>query len=269
MKAYEKLLEPITIGTHQWRNRMVKAPSSAMSWDPGQFCNERIIGLYDAISKGGASAIILGGMICDDPATLIDDADGGVYTVETYPLGGLYDDKFIPGLSQLADAVHGNGCELIAQIFQNGAAIKTKGGAWCSSTLTADELPSPEPYCNPTRGLSLEEIEAFKERYFAAAERGHEVTLCEKESVLALELNLATMVKGTVCENVPALIDWLTSQAKKTPGLTIKTNTTVTPDFVRAMKPDAVIVATGGVYGAPDVPGIDLGIVSTVPQLTR
>lgn len=79
MKAYEKLLEPITIGTHQWRNRMVKAPSSAMSWDPGQFCNERIIGLYDAISKGGASAIILGGMICDDPATLIDDADGGVY----------------------------------------------------------------------------------------------------------------------------------------------------------------------------------------------
>ena len=77
------------------------------------------------------------------------------------------------------------------------------------------------------------------------------------------------MVKGTVCENVPALIDWLTSQAKKTPGLTIKTKTTVTPDFVRAMKPDAVIVATGGVYGAPDVPGIDLGIVSTVPQLTR
>ena len=171
MRAYEKLLEPITIGTHTWRNRMVKAPSSAMSWDPGQFCNDRIIGLYDAISKGGASAIILGGMICDDPATLIDDADGGVYTVETYPLGGLYDDKFIPGLTQLANVVHDNGCELIAQIFQNGAAIKTKGGAWCSSTLSAEELPSPEPYCHPTRGLSLEEIAAFKERYFAAAER--------------------------------------------------------------------------------------------------
>ena len=70
MRAYEKLLEPITIGTHTWRNRMVKAPSSAMSWDPGQFCNDRIIGLYDAISKGGASAIILGGMICDDPPPL-------------------------------------------------------------------------------------------------------------------------------------------------------------------------------------------------------
>ena len=177
MRAYEKLLEPIAVGTHQWRNRMVKAPSSAMSWDPGQFCNDTIIGLYDTMAQGGTSAIILGGMICDDPATLIDDADGGVYTVETYPLGGLYDDKFIPGLSRLADAVHGHGCELIAQIFQNGAAIKTKGGAWCSSTLTAEELPSPEPYCHPTRGLSLEEIEAFKERYFAAAERAKKAGL--------------------------------------------------------------------------------------------
>lgn len=534
MATYEKLLEPIRIGTHTWRNRIVKAPSSAMSWDPGQFCNDRIIGLYDAISKGGTSAIILGGMICDDPETLIDDNDGGVYTVNTYPLGGLYDDKFIPGMAELAKVCHDNGCELIAQIFQNGAAIKTKGGAWCSSTFSAEELPSPAPYCNPTRGLSLEEIAAFKERYIdaaerakkagldgievhaangyfllsfasrvwnkrtdqygcqsienrtrlaceiirgvkercgedfivgvrtngqeyghpdaitieegveiakaydaagadyisvtgygygpvpmqfaldywmyptpdedmkqflprldgaglsvppaaaikaavkapvfgvgfatpekaemaleegacdlamfarglwadpemanklaegrpedlrrcnhcatcdelrmsepvhrkcrvnpaflreremavtpaevkkkvlvvgagaagleaarVAAERGHEVTLCEKESMLALELNLATMVKGTVCENVPALIDWLTGQAKKTPGLTIKTKTAITPELVKKMAPDAIIVATGGAYGTPDIPGIGLSIVSTVPQLTR
>ncbi|MFR1638158.1 MAG: hypothetical protein ACLSVD_02725 [Eggerthellaceae bacterium] len=45
------------------------------------------------------------------------------------------------------------------------------------------------------------------------------------------------MVKGTVCENVPALIDWLTSPGQEDAGLTIKTKTTVTPDFVRAMKP--------------------------------
>lgn len=534
MANYQKLLEPVQIGSHRWKNRIVKAPSSAMSWDPGQFCNDRIIGLYDAIAKGGAGAIILGGMVCDDPAMLIDDNDGGVYTVETYPLGGLYDDKFIPELARLSEVVHSYGCELIAQIFQNGAAIKTIGGAWCSSTLTEEELPSPAPYCHPTRGLSLEEIAAFKERYIdaaerakkagmdgievhaangyfllsfasrvwnhrddqygcqsienrtrlaceiirgvkercgedfivgvrtnaqefghpdaitpeegvqiaqaydaagadyisatgygygdvpmqfaldywmypspdpdmeqflgrldgeglvieptaalkaavsapvigvgfptiekaelaiekgeidvagfaralwadpdfpsklaegrpgdirrcnhcatcdqllmdrprhrrcrvnpaflrefemtptpaetrkrvlvvgagaagleaarVAAERGHEVLLCDKESILALELNLATMVKGTVCENVPYLIDWLTSQAQKTPGLTIKTKTEVTPKLVADYKPDVIIVATGGVYGAPDIPGIDLGIVSTVPQLTR
>ena len=77
------------------------------------------------------------------------------------------------------------------------------------------------------------------------------------------------MVKGTVCENDPALIDWLTGQAKKTPNLTIKMKTEVTPELVRKMAPDAIVVATGGVYGVPNIPGIDLGIVSTVPQLTR
>ena len=65
MANYQKLLEPVQIGSHRWKNRIVKAPSSAMSWDPGQFCNDRIIGLYDAIAKGGAGAIILGGMVCD------------------------------------------------------------------------------------------------------------------------------------------------------------------------------------------------------------
>ena len=39
------------------------------------------------------------------------------------------------------------------------------------SLLTPQTSSGSEPYCNPTRGLSLEEIEAFKERYFAAAER--------------------------------------------------------------------------------------------------
>lgn len=123
---------------------MVKAPSSGDVVGSGQFCNEQGSSVCTMrFPKGGASAIILGGMICDDPATLIDDADGGVYTVETYPLGGLYDDKFIPGLSQLADAVHGNGCELIAQIFQNGAAIKTKGRGLV--LFYVDRRRAPEP----------------------------------------------------------------------------------------------------------------------------
>ena len=58
----------------------------------GQFCNEEDHRSVRCDFKGGASAIILGGMITDDPATLIDDADGGVY--RELPAGPLYDDKF-------------------------------------------------------------------------------------------------------------------------------------------------------------------------------
>ena len=55
MASYDKLLEPIQVGTHTWRNRMVKAPSSAMSWGPHQGCNDVIIGLDgEAMPKGEA-----------------------------------------------------------------------------------------------------------------------------------------------------------------------------------------------------------------------
>ncbi len=533
MSGYEKLLAPIQIGTHTWKNRIAKGPSSTLFWGPDQFCNDRVIDTFEAIAKGGAGAVILGACISDDPAMLICKDGTSGFTVSDYPFGGLYDDKFIPGMAKLADAIHAHGCEIIAQIFQNGSALKTEGGSWGPSDIPETELPSPVPYCFPVRGVSLEEIEAFKARYIdaaerakkagldgvevhaangyfimsftsriwnkrndeygcqtlenrtrlaceliagikgrcgedfivgvrmngqefghplattmeesaefaklyeragadyisvtgygygncpfqyaddywmypkadpdmqpylprlegsgllvplaanvkaagvqvpvfgigsltpekaeaaigagdmdlalfarglwadpdmanklaaghpedvrrcshcatcdaehpgvvkrcrvnpafgrereleakpaekkkrvlvvgggaagleaarVAAERGHEVTLAEKESMLALELKLATMVKGTTCEDVPALITWLETQAAKTPGLTIKTKTEVTPDYVRKMAPDVVIVATGGVYGTPAVPGIEGKNVSTVPQLTK
>lgn len=533
MGGYEKLLEPIKIGTHTWKNRIAKGPSSTLFWGPNQFCNDTVIDTFEAIAKGGAAAVTIGAGISDDPAMLICPDGSSGFTVEDYPFPGLYDDKFIPGLAKLADAIHAHGSEIIMQIFQNGSALKTEGGSWGPSDVAEADLPSPVPYCFPVRGVSHDEIQAFKARYIDAAERckkagldgievhaangyfvmsftsriwnhrtdeygpqsienrtrlacelirgvkercgedfivgirmngqefghpdgttmeesaqfaklyeaagadyisvtgygygdvpfqyaadywmypkadadmqqylprlegdgllvplaenvkragvqvpvfgigsltpekaeqairegkmdfalfarglwadpdmakklaaghpedirrcnhcatcdaeepgihkrcrvnpafgrerelaitpaaskkkvlvvgggaagleaarvaaqrGHEVTLCEKESMLTLELKLATMVKGTVSEDVPALIEWLEGQAAKEPNLTIKTKTEVTPAFVRKMNPDAIVVATGGAYGVPNVPGIDLKIVSTVPQLTK
>ena len=534
MSAYDKLLEPIKIGTHTWKNRIAKGPSSTLFWGPDQFCNDTVINTFEAIAKGGAAAVTIGAGISDDPAMLICKDGSSGFTVEDYPFPGLYDDKFIPGLSKLADAIHKHGSEIIMQIFQNGSALKTEGGSWGPSDVAEADLPSPVPYCFPVRGVSHEEIQSFKERYIdaaerckkagldgvevhaangyfvmsftsriwnkrtdeygpqsfenrtrlaceliggikercgedfivgvrmngqefghpdgttmeesaefaklyeaagadyisvtgygygdcpfqyaadywqypkadadmkqylprledkgllvplaqnvkhagvkvpvfgigsltpdtaeaaieagemdlalfarglwadpdmanklaaghpedvrrcnhcatcdaeapgihkrcrvnpafgreaelgnygpaatrkkvlvvgggaaglecarVAAERGHDVTLCEKESMLTLELKLATMVKGSVSEDVPALIEFLESQAAKQPNLTIKTKCEGTPAFVKKFKPDAIVVATGGKYGVPNVPGIDSKIVSTVPQLTK
>lgn len=126
------------------------------------------------MAKGGTAAVILGAGISDDPRMLLEDAtmDSYPYGYRGYPFLGLYDDKFIPGLRRLTDATHAYGCEAIVQIFQNAAALPlTKGGAWCASTWAEDELPSPVPFCFPTRGLSVEEIHAFEDRYVAAAKR--------------------------------------------------------------------------------------------------
>lgn len=80
MGGYEKLLEPIQIGTHVWKNRIVRGPSSTLFAGPDQFCNERLIGPYEAMAKGGAAAVILGAGICDDPRMLIEEEAADTYS---------------------------------------------------------------------------------------------------------------------------------------------------------------------------------------------
>jgi 2,4-dienoyl-CoA reductase (NADPH2) len=101
-----------------------------------------------------------------------------------------------------------------------------------------------------------------------AAKRGHEVTLFEKSSKLGGLLPLAAMVKGLEIENLPAIVDYLSGQMKKL-GVTIKLSTAVTPSLIEKIKPDVVIVATGGIPTVPDIPGIDIPNVIRNTDLHR
>ena len=50
MSGYEKLLSPIKIGTHTWKNRIAKGPSSTLFWGPDQYCNDTVIDTFEAIA---------------------------------------------------------------------------------------------------------------------------------------------------------------------------------------------------------------------------
>ena len=89
-----------------------------------------------------------------------------------------------------------------------------------------------------------------------AAARGHEVTLFEKSSKLGGLLPLAAMVKGLEIEDLPAIVDYFTGQMKKL-DVTIKLGTEATPQMIEKIKPDVVVVATGGIPTLPEIPGID------------
>jgi NAD(H)-dependent 7beta-hydroxy-3-oxo-delta4-cholenoic acid oxidoreductase len=86
-----------------------------------------------------------------------------------------------------------------------------------------------------------------------AALRGHEVTLCEKDTKLGGQFNLAAVAptKQELCK----VIKYLSIQVEKA-GVRVLLNTEVTPQLVDELKPDVVIVATGGVPLIPDIPGI-------------
>ena len=89
-----------------------------------------------------------------------------------------------------------------------------------------------------------------------AALRGHDVTLFEKGHYLGGSLPLAAMVKGFEVEDLTSFIDFFKTQVKK-----LGVRTELSREFrfsdIGEIKPDVVVVATGGAPAYPDVPGID------------
>jgi 2,4-dienoyl-CoA reductase-like NADH-dependent reductase (Old Yellow Enzyme family)/thioredoxin reductase len=87
-----------------------------------------------------------------------------------------------------------------------------------------------------------------------AAERGHDVILCEKSDELGGALKA---VRG-----IPFKKDLYRFIATKTllmkkAGIDIRMNTEVTPDLVESIKPDVLIIAVGAEPIIPPLPGID------------
>ncbi len=87
-----------------------------------------------------------------------------------------------------------------------------------------------------------------------AALRGHKVTLMEKDQKLGGQLNIAALPpnKGDI---LPWL-NYLIHQLGLT-GVNIRLRTEVTPELVAEEKPEAVILALGGIPIIPDIPGIN------------
>ncbi len=78
-----------------------------------------------------------------------------------------------------------------------------------------------------------------------ASQRGHKVTLLEKSDQLGGHVTMQAMLPGL--EDRGELIRWLKLQLDKA-GVTIRTGTQATADMVKALAPDAVIIATGARY---------------------
>ena len=101
-----------------------------------------------------------------------------------------------------------------------------------------------------------------------AALRGHDVTLLEKSPQLGGLVPLAALIKGTELEDLPALARYLKTQIKKL-GVKIELGKEVDASVIEQVKPDVVIVATGGTLTVPEMTGINKRNVVTTPALHR
>lgn len=89
-----------------------------------------------------------------------------------------------------------------------------------------------------------------------AALRGHKVILYEKEPKLGGSMPLAAMVKGFDREDILGLVRYFKTQITKL-GVDIRLGKEATPAVIEEIKPDVVIIATGGIHNIPELPGIN------------
>ncbi len=93
---------------------------------------------------------------------------------------------------------------------------------------------------------------------------GHRVSLYEKSDKLGGLLNDATV--ASFKEYMRLYLQWDIKQTMAC-GAELHLGTEVTPELVRQVNPDAVIVATGSDYVHPNIPGIDSPKVKTVSDV--
>lgn len=82
--------------------------------------------------------------------------------------------------------------------------------------------------------------------------RGHDVVLCEKSSQLGGTLRFASLVY----EPNERLLDWLEGQVRKL-GVDVRLETEATPELVRQVAPDEILVAAGATREKPAIRGVE------------
>lgn len=87
-----------------------------------------------------------------------------------------------------------------------------------------------------------------------AAIRGHDVTLWEKAPKLGGQLCLAPIPPTK--QDITKWVIYLSTQLKKN-GVKVELNKEATPEAIEKLKPDVVVVATGGKPLIPPIPGVN------------
>ena len=111
-KSY-KLLEPFRLGPITLRNRIVLAPMGTFLVSADGSTNKRLIDYLTRYARGGVGLVIPEGM----------HIDGKESRVLPNCLG-IYHDRFIPGLNELAESVKDQGAAIIAEIAHAGHQTK-------------------------------------------------------------------------------------------------------------------------------------------------
>jgi 2,4-dienoyl-CoA reductase-like NADH-dependent reductase (Old Yellow Enzyme family)/thioredoxin reductase len=160
MSRFQKLFEPGMIGKLRIRNRIINAPMERNYATIDGSVTQRYIDHLVAKAKGGVGLIFV-------ESTYVDPRGKG----RVFQLGA-HEDRFIPGLRQMAEAVHACGAKIGLELVFGGrqtqAAVtgfQPMGPSVVPCWYSGGELP---------REMTVAEIQEMVQKFGDAARRGKE-----------------------------------------------------------------------------------------------
>ena len=153
---FSRLFSPIEVGGRTLRNRVL-LPAMDLHYTPDGTVNDRLVAFYRARSSGPALVVAGGCRISREAAP-----DGFI---------GIHEDRFIPGLKRLADAIREGGAVPVAQLFHAGRYLRpsTPDIVPLAPSAVASRLSGVTP-----RAMTEEDIRQVIHAYTEAARRALE-----------------------------------------------------------------------------------------------
>ena len=146
-QSLSHLTQPGRIGNMTVKNRMVVTAMGVNLAEEGGFCGERMLAYHERQAEGGAGLIVMG-------VTGVGWPHGSNMPLQT----AISDDKYIPGLKNVVDAVHKHGAKIAAQLHHGGlVAVQDKK---YGRPLWVPSIPAPAQ-SDLGNGMLMEEMMAF------------------------------------------------------------------------------------------------------------
>ena len=165
---FEKLLEPGRIGSVKTRNRIVKTGAGTfMAHEDETHMNGAMLAFYESLARGGVGLLIVESPIIDYPA--------GARWRFRYRID---DDKYLPGMSELAAIIHKHGCPTFMQMNHDGPwqakLFEDPNPPFKGPPIAASRvmMKSENDFHNEMpRELTIPEIEVIIDKFAGAAVR--------------------------------------------------------------------------------------------------
>lgn len=160
---YEYLFKPLPIGQTVFKNRIIFGPHVNNFW-PNQLPDKRTTAYYEERAAAGVGAVIIGA----SPV-----AETGNH--QPFMTCAMWRDECIPGLRDIADAVHRHGTKLLIQLTHTG--VHRTPGSDPYPLVAPSQVPAEEEPFHIPREITVEELSVIADQFADAAERAQRAGL--------------------------------------------------------------------------------------------